>query len=311
MKNLNKKYSKSEKKKLILHIGMPKSASTILQTNIFPNILNLKLIDKIRSIRLDEIDLSKTQNQNLDDIRILSCETFFFNFRLEALNKNGKIEQHVNDIIKFNKIHPVLVIIVIRKPSELLKSGYLHIYSKHSLFKKKDITYDKYLKKFNFDFFKLSIFFNELINSSIPFLVIDINDKMFNSSKTFNYLSDILFKNNISIHELDIQLDKIGYSNISPTNNLSFYLLRLEKSFRLPLSYIIKLINKLEIFKQINYDKVLIRDLISKIFNILPIKNLNFKHSKEHINGLDKFYFKEISTLQKLNKKKGIYKYLL
>jgi len=245
-------------KKILLHIGYPKSLSTTLQRNIFPKISKIKNIDFmnkkktqnnyihiIHSIKKSVVIKDKFKN-NFEKNTIISNEGFM-NFENNFNNKNAKL---LFDFFENN----VSLLIVIRKPSELFSSNFIHKimeleylsfedYKKNIDYKKFDVINNikEYLKYFNnVSIIKAEALFNdynfykELFNiSEEEFVDLTKNKKSFNKSFSHHAIKvTIYFNNLLKYFGLSLKKYKNFLSKIDDKNKpkiLGFFLKRIKK----------------------------------------------------------------------------------
>ena len=245
-------------KKILLHIGYPKCLSTTLQRNIFPKISKIKNIDFmdkkrtqnnyihiIHSIKRGVVIEDKFKN-NFEKNTIISNEGFM-NFENNFNNKNAKL---LFDFFENN----VSLLIVIKKPSELFRSNFIHKIMELEYFSfedyKKNIDYKKfdvinnikeYLKYFNnVNIIKAEALFNdynfykELFNiSEEEFVDLTKNKKRFNKSFSHHAIKVTIYLNNLlQYFGLSLKKYKNFLSKIDDKNKpkiLSFFLKRIKK----------------------------------------------------------------------------------
>jgi len=248
-------------KKILLHIGYPKSLSTTLQENIFPNISKIKNIDFINKKRTQNkyfnvIKSIKEKNLIKDKFKndfkkntILSYEGFV-SFEQNYDKENAKL---LFDFFENN----VTLLIVVRKPSELHRSNFIHKimeleylsfedYKKNTDYKKFDIinNINEYLKYFNNiivvkaeSLLSDYTFYKELFNlSEEQFYDLIKDKKKYNKSFSNLAIKFTIFMNNVlkifgfSLRKYKNFLGKIDYKN-KPII-ISFILKRVKRYFQ-------------------------------------------------------------------------------
>ena len=248
-------------KKILLHVGYPKSLSTTLQKNIFPNISKIKNIDFINKKR--------TQNRYFHVLKSISEKNFikdkfkndfkkntiishegFLNFEKNYDKENAKL---LFDFFENN----VALLIVIRKPSELHRSNFIHKimeleylsfedYRKNTDYKKFDVinNIEDYLKYFNNiivvkaeTLLSDCAFYKELFNlSEKQFSDLTKDKKNFNRSFSNLAIKFTIFMENLfKIFGFSLRRYKNFLRNINDKNKpiiISFILKRAKKYFQ-------------------------------------------------------------------------------
>ncbi len=291
-----------KKSYLLLHVGLPKTFSSSLQNSFFPKIFDLKKFNKTTGIKsnFDLKSLNFTQNQ-----KILTNENFFINFRPQVISKNLNFEKKILRISRLNNIKPIMIILYLNKPSSILKSGYLHITSKSSIFSK-TLSFKDYLNCFSTFHFPLDIIIKKIFDEKISLIVVDTKDEKFNIDRSLIDISDYLYNKNILKHKWSSKKDTLSFSNISPKNYISYNALRLEKSIRKYLIFLNLIVCKIS-GKNFIYDKLVVRDFISLTFNQLNFFAIKFNDENNILNEFDKSYERTKTFLSNFEKKGSIY----
>ncbi len=248
-------------KKILLHIGYPKCSSTTLQKNIFPNISRIKNIDFLNKKRtqnryfhvfksITEKNLIKDKFKDDFKKKTIISHEGFINFEKSYDNENAKL---LYDFFENN----VTLLIVVRKPSELHRSNFIHKvmeleyldfkdYKKNTDYKKFDIInnikdYHKYFH--NIIVIKAEVlledstFYKELFNlSEEQFSDLTKNKKSHNKSFSNLAIKFTIFVNNLlKIFGLSLRNYKNLLNNIDEKNKpkiISFILKKIKRYFR-------------------------------------------------------------------------------
>lgn len=248
-------------KKILLHVGYPKSLSTTLQKNIFLNISKIKDMDFINKKRtqnryfhvlksISEKNIIKDKFKNDFKKKTIISHEGFINFEKNYDKENAKL------LFNFFE-NNVALLIVIRKPSELHRSNFIHKimeleylsfedYKKNTDYKKFDVinNIEDYIKYFkNIIVVKAETllsdyaFYKELFNlSEKQFSDLIKNKTTFNRS--FSNLAikfTIFIENLFKIFGFSLRRYQNFLRNINDKNKsnvISFILKRAKKYFQ-------------------------------------------------------------------------------
>lgn len=301
-----------KKIKLYIHLGFPKTASTLLQKYYFTSISEITYLNNI-DINLKKLtqrmlfySLEKYKNENkkikkivnkinfsVDKINIISDESF------TDLSTNDEINPS-NIIKKFKLTFPkkkydIKFIIVTRNQIDLLLSHYAYCYNNFLLRNLNWTTFEKFTQSINqeeyenhFKFYNFNYWKKCMIEQKVNY-------------KFFIY--EMLDKN--------LKIFCRDFDNYLNVKHKTFKIKKINVSIRKNKNYIIKKkINIIDIFLKI-IDFNLYINLMSKKFNTILKKILllftikkNFaKHNEITISLIKKFYLKENISFLKSNKK--------
>ena len=271
----------------LLHIGLGKCGSTLLQQEIFPKISKLKNISYIDIVKKLNTDKTKIkyhilENQNnfekeLPDNFILSYEGLF-SHKWEFSRVFNSFE-----IIKKNFSSDTVVLIILRNPYELLNSIYCQSIQKAKILKPENFFYinnDEEVRKdykfnlYNFDYIKLISLYKSYFKKVIITKYEKLND--------FSFLSEIFDLKDSFIREIKNRKRKIYNKSISSYGIKTFLalnnLINLEKNQQLIFNNIKQTDNPFLKLKNKILSQLILRDFFQNKFDkIIPYKKYNFK----------------------------------
>ena len=156
-------------KKILLHIGYPKCLSTYLQKNIFPNICKLKNIDYIN--KKQSLNKFRDLFESIHKKKVVE-KKFINNFENKTLFSH---EGLINFEESYNPNNPkllfdyfsnnALILIVIKKPSDLYKSNFIQKFMELKFLNFNDYQNHTDHRKFNIfkDIKSYSYYFNNIV----------------------------------------------------------------------------------------------------------------------------------------------------
>ena len=262
----------------LVHIGLPKCASTFLQRVVFPEIekqTNIKhykkkeFMDGENDLIFNLLQNEKKLENNLPSSFILSNESLF-----STTKEFDKISKHLN--CKKNFSADTTILIVIRNPYEFLNSIYIQSIQTMKIVKPENFFYveknnlirrnEKYnLQDFNYNYL-ISIYKNYFKKVIVV---------KYESLHDFSFLKEIFEINDDFIKKIEKKRNKVNKKSVSKQSiklifflnnfiNLNKYELFLKKlSRKKHKNFIEIIINK--IFKYVR-PKYFFRNIIDKIF---------------------------------------------